>query len=172
MRTATIHVERRGRARHAWCALRALHALRAWRDERGSQLAELAIVMPILLVLVGATAEFGRFFYTYTTLLKGTRAATRYLVSQPPGEGTAAARNLVVYGNTAGTGTPIASGLTTTNVLITPSANGSGVTQTQTVEIQNFTYDPLFDLGKLTRSSTLSLSVNVGAKSTMRQLVQ
>ncbi|HEX9917980.1 MAG TPA: TadE family protein, partial [Pyrinomonadaceae bacterium] len=50
---------------------RARRALQAWRDERGSQLAELAIVMPVLLVLLGTTAEFGRFFHTYTTLLKG-----------------------------------------------------------------------------------------------------
>jgi Flp pilus assembly protein TadG len=150
----------------------ARRALQTWRDERGTQLVELALVMPIMLLLLGATAEFGRFFHTYTTLLKGTRAATRYLVSQPPGEGTVAARNLVVYGNVAGTGTPVASGLTTANVIITPSANGSGLTQMQTVEIQNFVYVPLFDLGRLTRSTTLSLSVNVGAKSTMRQLVQ
>ncbi|HEX8458577.1 MAG TPA: TadE/TadG family type IV pilus assembly protein [Pyrinomonadaceae bacterium] len=143
----------------------------AWRSERGSQLVELAIVMPVLLVLLGATAEFGRFFYTYTTLLKGTRAATRYLVSQPPGAGDAAARNLLVYGNTAGTGTPVASGLTTANVKISVTKKG-GATETQTVEIQNFTYAPLFDLGKLTRSSTLSLSVNVGARSTMRQITQ
>ncbi|MDX6271029.1 MAG: hypothetical protein QOD28_2252 [Acidobacteriota bacterium] len=143
----------------------------AWRDERGSQLVELAIVLPLMLVLLGATAEFGRFFYTYTTLLKGTRAAARYLSSQPLGAGDAAARNLLVYGNTAGTGTPVASGLTTANVKITPTKTG-GTTQTQTVEIQNFTYVPLFDLGKLTRSSTLSLSVNVGAKSTMRQITQ
>ena len=151
---------------------RARRVLRAWRDERGTQLVELAIVMPLLLVMLGATAEFGRFFYTYTTLLKGTRAAARYLVSQPPGMGTVAARNLVVYGNTAGAGAPITSGLTTAHVKITASANGSGITQTQTIEIQNFTYVPLFDLGKLTRNSTLSLSVNVGAGSTMRQLVQ
>ena len=143
----------------------------AWRDERGSQLAELAIVMPLLVVLLGASAEFGRVFYTYTTLLKGTRAAARYLVSQPPGAGDAAARNLLVYGNTAGTGTPVASGLTTANVKITPTKTG-GTTQTTTVEIQNFIYVPLFDLGKLTRSSTLSLGVNVGARSTMRQITQ
>ena len=143
--------------------------LRAWRDsERGSQLVELAIVMPLMLMLLGATAEFGRFFYTYTTLLKGTRAASRYLVSQPPGMGTVAARNLMVYGNTAGAGAPITSGLTTANVKITPVKSGGGATQT--VEIQNYTYVPIFDLGKLTKSSTLSLGVNVGAKSTMRQI--
>ncbi|HEX8634581.1 MAG TPA: TadE family protein [Pyrinomonadaceae bacterium] len=143
----------------------------AWGDERGSQLVELAIVMPLMLLLLGATAEFGRYFYTYTTLLKGTRAAARYLVSQPPGAGDAAARNLLVYGNTAGTGAPVASGLTTANVKITPAKTGN-TTQTTTVEIQNFTYVPVFDLGKLTRSSRLSLSVNVGARSTMRQIAQ
>ena len=143
----------------------------AWRDcERGSQLVELAIVMPLLVMMLGATAEFGRFFYTYSTLLKGTRAASRYLVSQPVGAADAAARNLLVYGNTAGTGTPIASGLTAANVKITTVKSGGGATQT--VEIQNFTYVPIFDLGKLTKISSLSLSVNVGAKSTMRQLVQ
>ncbi len=148
---------------------RVARRISAWRDERGSQLVELAIVMPLVLVLLGATAEFGRFFYTYSTLLKGTRAASRYLVSQPVGTMDAAARNLVVYGNTAGTGTPIANGLTTANVKITPVKSGGGATQT--VEIQNYIYAPIFDLGKLTKSSTLSLSVNVGAKSTMRQLV-
>jgi Flp pilus assembly protein TadG len=148
---------------------RALGRLRTWRDcERGSQLVELAIIMPLVLVLLGATAEFGRFFYTYTTLLKGTRAASRYLVSQPVGMSDAAAKNLVVYGNTEGTGTPVTSNLTTANVVITPNKMGA---KTQTVEIKNYTYVPIFDLGKLTRSSTLSLSVNVGAKSTMRQLV-
>jgi Flp pilus assembly protein TadG len=150
---------------------RAVRARNVWRDERGTQLVELAIVIPIMIMLLGATAEFGRFFHAYTTLLKGTRAAARYLVSQPPGAGDAAARNLLVYGNTAGTGTPVASGLTTANVKITPVKTG-GTTQTTTVEIQDFIYDPLFDLGKLTQSSTLSLSVNVGAKSTMRQITQ
>ena len=160
----------RSTAEHTQRFTRALRRrLRAMRDsERGSQLVELAIIMPVILVLLGATAEFGRFFYTYSTLLKGTRAASRYLVSQPVGDADAAARNLVVYGNTAGTGTPVVSGLTTANIVITPNKVGA---KTQTVEIQNYTYVPIFDLGKLTRSSTLSLSVNVGAKSTMRQLV-
>jgi len=147
-------------------------ATRAWRDERGTQLVELAIVMPLLLMLLGATAEFGRFFYTYATLTKATRAGARYLISQPPGTGGSTARNLVVYGNTAGSGMPIVSNLTASNIRITPNNNGSGVTQTMTVEIQGFTYVPLFDLGRLVRSDALSLSVNVGAKSTMRQLVQ
>jgi Flp pilus assembly protein TadG len=159
----------RSKAKHEQRFTRALRRGLAWRDsERGSQLVELAIIMPLVLVLLGATAEFGRFFYTYSTLLKGTRAASRFLVSQPVGMSDTAAKNLVVYGNTAGTGAPVASNLTTAHVVITPNKAGA---KTQTVEIQNYIYQPIFDLGKLARSSTLSLRVNVGAKSTMRQLV-
>ena len=145
-----------------WSALR--------RDDRGTQLVELAIVVPLLLMLLGGVAEFGRFFYTYTTLAKATRAGSRYLVSQPPGTGDTAARNLVVYGNAAGTGAPVVAGLTTANVEITTAKVGG--TPRTTVRIQNFTYAPLFDLGKLTKNPSLSLAVNVGASSTMKQLVQ
>ena len=38
------------------------------RGERGSQVLEAAVMLPVLLMLFGATAEFGRFFYTYSTL--------------------------------------------------------------------------------------------------------
>lgn len=148
---------------------RLLHALA--RDERGTQLVELAIVVPLLVMLVGAVAEFGRFFHTYSTLAKAARAGARYQVSQPPGSSDAAARNLVVYGNTAGAGEPVVSGLTTAQVKVTPNRVGSSV-QTVTVSIDGYGYQPIFDLGKLANSPSLSLSVNVSPSSTMRQLVQ
>jgi Flp pilus assembly protein TadG len=40
------------------------------RDEKGVQLIETAIVVPIMLVLFAGVAEFGSFFYEYTTLSK------------------------------------------------------------------------------------------------------
>jgi Flp pilus assembly protein TadG len=43
------------------------------RNERGVQLAELAIVLPLLVIMFAATAEFGRYFYAYTTLAKASR---------------------------------------------------------------------------------------------------
>src|ERR671933_2688312 len=83
--------------------------------EAGTQLAEMAIGLPLMLVLFGATAEFGRFFYTYTTLAKATRSAARYLtVSNKSTD--AGAQNLVVYGNAEGTGEPILPGLDATQV--------------------------------------------------------
>jgi Flp pilus assembly protein TadG len=141
------------------------------RDERGTQLVELALVVPLMLMLVGATAEFGRFFYTYTTLSKATRAGARYQISQVPGTNFALTKNLVVYGNTAGTGSPVVTGLTTANVQVTENRSG-GALQTISVSISGYGYQPIFDLGKLTKTPTLSLAVNVAPSSTMRQLVQ
>ena len=56
---------------------RFLQLHRFTRDESGLQLVEAAIVIPIFLVLFAATAEFGRFFYEYTTLAKAARAGSR-----------------------------------------------------------------------------------------------
>ena len=51
------------------------------RDDRGLQLVELAIAVPILVLLFAAAAEFGRYFQEYTTLAKGSRVAARYLAT-------------------------------------------------------------------------------------------
>ena len=68
--------------------IRALRRLRRFcridrlsKDERGTQLVELAIVIPIFVILFAATAEFGRYFYEYTTLAKASRAGARYLAT-------------------------------------------------------------------------------------------
>src|SRR5882672_3758862 len=90
------------------------------RDERGVQLVELAIVLPVLVLLFAAAAEFGRYFYEYTTLAKGSRVAVRYLATaRTNGDDDTCAKNLVVYGNFAGTGSPIVNGLNISKVDIT-----------------------------------------------------
>jgi len=146
------------------------------RDERGVQLVELAIVIPIIVLLLAAVAEFGRYFYEYTTLAKGARIATRYLVTaRTNGTDDPGAKNLVVYGNLAGTGSPILSGLQPTNVQITrrDAAGGTmtgGVPETVTVEIINFPHVSLFNLSGLTGSST-TLNIPVKPSVTMRYLL-
>ena len=139
----------------------------ALRDERGTQLVELAIVIPVAVLLLASVAEFGRFFYTYTTLSKATRAGARYLISQTPGKKDAAAQNLVVYGSTTGGTKPVVDKLGTANVKVIYDS----AAKTTTVRIENYIYEPIFDLGKLTKNSSLSLAVNVGASTTMHQLV-
>ena len=64
--------------------LRAARFLKVrWLDERGTQLVELSLVVPVMILLFGAVAEFGRFFYTYATLAKAARAASRYAITRP-----------------------------------------------------------------------------------------
>jgi Flp pilus assembly protein TadG len=161
---------RKIRNRLRWSRLLGLNRFR--RDERGLQLVETAIVIPIFLMLFAATAEFGRYFYEYTTLAKAARAGTRYLSDQPvTGANDTAAKNLVVYGNAAGTGTPIVTGLTTSNVVITRQGGVPILPETVTVQITGYTHQPIFDLGKLTNTAGLSLNIDVKPSVTMRYLL-
>ncbi len=149
-----------------------LRVVRFARNERGIQLVELAFVLPIFLMLFGATAEFGRFFYEYTTLAKGARAGSRYLVTAPVNDAEdTIARNIVVYGNAAGTGSPIVNGLTTANVTITREGGVSALPETVKVQITGYQYQPIFDLGKIVKSNTLSMSIDVKPSVTMRYLL-
>jgi Flp pilus assembly protein TadG len=147
-------------------------ASRLSRDESGVQLVELAIVLPTFLILFAATAEFGRYFYEYTTLAKASRAAARYLsTAAVNSKEDNAAKNIVVYGNSAGTGSPILYGMTTANVTITRLGGVAVLPETVKVQISNFKHQPLFDLGKLANIKTLSLNVDVKPSVTMRYLL-
>ncbi|HSB29761.1 MAG TPA: TadE family protein [Pyrinomonadaceae bacterium] len=147
------------------------------RNDAGVQLLELAIVLPIFVILFGATAEFGRYFYEYTTLAKGARAGARYLVTAKVDCNQATiAKNLVVYGNTAGTGSPILPGLTVSNVAVSPndlacSGTPQGVPETITVTITGFNHQSIFDLGGLLNNAAVSMNVAVKPSVTMRYLL-
>jgi Flp pilus assembly protein TadG len=127
------------------------------RGERGTQLVELAIVLPILLALFAATAEFGCYFYTYATLAKATRAGARYLAAAPvkvsQGGANAVedekAKRLVVFGdpNVSDSAKPLLPGLTTANVSIQRAGGVTSVPDTVTIKIVNYTYKPLLNLG-------------------------
>jgi len=147
-----------------------LHRFR--KDERGTQLVEAALVVPIFLMLFGATAEFGRYFYEYTTLSKAAQAGARYLSSNMvlPLEDTKA-KNLVVYGNTAGTGTPILPGLATTHVDIERVGEFPLVPETVTIKIVGYQHQSIFNLGALTNTVGLSMNVDVKPSVTMRYLL-
>lgn len=159
--------------------IRALRRLRRFvgldrlrKDERGIQLVELAIVLPIFIMLFGATAEFGRYFYEYTTLAKASRAGARYLATSTVNSTEdATAKNIVIYGNSAGTGSPILPGMTTGNVVISRQGGVPVLPQTVTVQITSFKHQPIFDLGKITKINSLSLNIAVKPSVTMRYLL-
>ena len=161
---------RRIRNRRRYSRFLQLH--RFTRDEKGLQLVEAAIVIPIFLLMFAATAEFGRFFYEYTTLAKSARGASRYLSTHLLTEDEiTATKNLVVYGSTTATGTPLLPGLDPTHVDIIQSGGSGVVPDTITIEVNGYTYQPIFDLGALTKSETLSLNIDVSPSVSMRYLL-
>jgi len=114
--------------------------------QNGGALVELALILPLLLLMTFITTEFGRAMYQYNTITKSVRDAVRYLSMQTPGTSMTEARNLVVYGNLAGNGQPLALGLTTAQVLA-PTWQYAGslpAINTVTVTVSGYTYRPLF----------------------------
>lgn len=147
--------------------------LRFFRRQDGTQIVELAIALPVMLMLLGSVAEFGRFFYTYTTLTNAVRAGARHACKWERGASWTVPETskMVVYGDFSDTSHgPILPGLTTSNVVI--QSNGPSVNNIDsvTVKIVNYQYQPLFDIGKLTGVTALSLNINLNASATMHQL--
>lgn len=122
--------------------------------QRGLAAIEFAIVLPLILLLMLGTAEVSRAFYQYNTLSKAARDGVRYLadvalngttglIELDTQEGNTGqtkrerARNLVVYGNLSGTGTPLLDGLTVDDVTI--SALGADHVRVDA----SYTYQPM-----------------------------
>src|SRR6267143_1746883 len=146
---------------------------RFFKREEGTQILELAIALPVMLMLLGSVAEFGRFFYTYTTLTNAVRAGARHACKWEKNASWTVPETsrMVVYGDFSDTSNgPILPGLTTANVQV--DANGPSVNaiDSVTVRIVDYNYVPLFDLGKLTGIPSLSLNIPMNASATMHQL--
>lgn len=98
------------------------------QSQRGVAMVEFAIVLPLLLLLLLAIAEFGRMLYQYNNLLQANRDAVRYLAGQawngnlglveinPVLE--ARTKNLAVYGTPTPQGNTVVPGLTTGDVQV------------------------------------------------------
>jgi hypothetical protein len=116
------------------------------KSHRGVALVEFALILPMLLLLTVITTEFGRAMYQYNTLAKSVRDASRYLSMQLPETQMTQARNLVVYGNLAGTGNPVVQGLTAGHVpdptweVVGPPPGITAVT----IRVTGFTFQPMF----------------------------
>ena len=124
------------------------------RNERGAALAELAILVPMLVVMLAAVTELGRLFQTYTALSKSTRAAARYLSNQAYDDThIALAKNVAVCGKVNCTDVdPLVPGLTTDNIVVTPefqAGGGGGNPITVTISTQNYNFQPIFNLAAL-----------------------
>ncbi|MBU2675619.1 MAG: pilus assembly protein [Gammaproteobacteria bacterium] len=143
--------------------------------QRGLALVETAITLPFLLFVMLASTEFTNAFVEHTTLTKAVRDGARYAAEEAI-DGTLTmnlsaalrneTRNLVVYGNTAGTGTPAVDGLTTGDVTVSDVGGNN-------IEVSvNYAYTGI--LGSVLPSfgygSDHSLLFNLRATVTMRAL--
>lgn len=102
--------------------------------QKGVAIIEFTIILPFILFLILAVAEFGRAFMYYNTLTRAVRDSTRYVASNAlKGQSQiveidanliTAAKNLVEYGNAAGMGTPSILAGSGGTVTVTDEGNG------------------------------------------------
>lgn len=92
-------------------------------NQKGSSTVEFTIMLPLLLLLAVMVSEFGIMFYRLNAVTKSVQIAARYLSdvsvhnTNTPADKTNAC-NLAVYGNSAGTGTPVVPGLNCTDIAV------------------------------------------------------
>ena len=125
--------------------------------QRGTAIVEFTIVVAILIVLVMGTAEFSRAFLQYNALTKSVRDGARHVAGRAlvGSTGTvsvtaglqAEGQNLVVYGNTQGTGAPILPGLTTADVNVAPAGGNDIVVSASYAYGSIFAFVPGFFYG-------------------------
>src|SRR5687767_10969695 len=80
-------------------------------NERGATLVEFSIGVTVFAVAMFAVLEFSRLLWVHNALTDAARRGARYAVMHSQND-TAAVKNVVVYGDAAGTGNPMLDGLT------------------------------------------------------------
>ena len=149
------------------------------RNESGGTLAELGILVPLLVVMLAAVSEFGRYFQAYTTLAKGTRSAARYLSNHPfTVDEQNKAKNLVVCGKltACAENEKLVKGMDVTKVCI--ESTGAPKIETVTVRIPRVAgecgaphnYQPIFNIGALLHTS-FSFAPPINPRTTMRYVL-
>ena len=154
--------------------------LRFARQEKGAALAELAILVPFLVIMLAAVSEFGRYFENYTTLAKATRDAARYLSNHKfTVEEQDRARNLVACGKLTCGSERLVRGIEPANVCIEYAfPGGSPKPETVTVSIPRaggcgspYNFTPIFDIGRWLNNS-LTLAVPISPSTTMYYMLE
>jgi len=147
---------------------------KAVRRSQGIAMLETVIVLPFLVMLILATAEFAQAFWDYNTLTKALRDGGRFAASQGLLGSTGVVvvtdelrtdvRNVVVYGNTRGTGTPRLNTLTSGTISIEAPGDGDILIRA------SCDYDSLFGLIPTIYGSVYSAPFSLNASIRMRAL--
>jgi Flp pilus assembly protein TadG len=105
--------------------------------QRGSVFVEMSLIFMILVCLLVGTLDFGQFLFIHQMLTERARSAVRYGVTTTPID-TTGVQNIVLYGQTTGSGTGMF-GLTSGMVLVS-TANPNTDDYRLTVKVTNFPY--------------------------------
>jgi len=103
-------------------------------SERGNSVIEVAIFLPVLMMLLVGMYQIAQITYTYYTLRKAVYAAATYLSAQqgvnfcnnPSDPGIAAAINFGITGTTDASQPAVVAGLTPDMILVTPESYDPG----------------------------------------------
>lgn len=120
------------------------------KDQRGTSMAEFAIIAGVFFLVIIGIIEFGRLFYTHNALTDATRRGVRYAVLHP--KNATCVKNVVVYGEThidpatcapLSGSSPLINGLSASHVsvLYDPSASFGLNKGTATVSITGYTFN-------------------------------
>ena len=150
-----------GVAKHGATKMRRIiRRMRGMRSERGAALVEFALVVPLLMMMMCATIDFGLAVYTLNNLTAAVREGGRYAAVQSQGDwannGAIAKPNVVqkVYNYISGMNNGLTS--TQTKALISVTApDASGII---TVQITGYPYKPVTPLSTLLGLQTIYLN--------------
>ena len=122
------------------------------KSRSGTAIIEFAIGSGVLMAVFAGTFEFGYTFYIYNNLQTAVNNGAKYAAirtydstsSTASGCFQTAVQDMVVYGDPTGTNTtPVAPGLSTSNVTVTPTFTNS-VPTAMTVSISSYTINSVF----------------------------
>jgi Flp pilus assembly protein TadG len=141
---------------------------------RGIAMLETVIVLPLLILMILGTAEFAHAFWEYNALTKALRDGGRFASNQGLLGSTGVVvltddlreevRNVVVYGNTRGTGAPVISTLPTGTVTLEAPGDGDIIVRA------SCEYDALFGLIPTFYGAVYSAPFTLNAALRMRAL--
>ena len=107
-------------------------------NQRGSTLVEFSIGVTVFATAMFGVLEFGRVLWAHNALTDAARRGARYAVLHSVND-SASVKNVVVFGNAAGTGNPMLPNLSAANVDV--SYNNFGLNDgTVTVKITNYQF--------------------------------
>jgi Flp pilus assembly protein TadG len=135
---------------------------------RGSAMLEFALGASVMLSIFAGTFQFGYTFYQYNVLKNAVMNGASYAAmknydsttSTPSSAFLTAVQNIVVYGDPSGGTSPVAPGLSTSNVSVVPTLFSNATSNqppiAMTVSISGYSISAVFGTTTLTNKPSVT----------------